>query len=68
MELTEEEKRNWHEYWTKAHRRADYTEREQKIIELSKQGKGLKEIKKEVGGESGLVNECRIKARRQGLI
>jgi hypothetical protein len=68
MELTEEEKRNWQEYWTKAHRSKEYSEREQMVIELSKQGKKLRDIKKEVGGESGKINEFRIKARREGKL
>ena len=60
------------ERWN-AHQRAhcrhtDKTERQQKIIELSKTGMTLKDIHSEVGGTFDVVVAIRMSARRKGQI
>lgn len=67
IELSETEKNNWMEQM-RSRRGIDKTGRVQKIIELSREGKTLKEIQREVGGAFEIITETRMRARRQGLL
>jgi len=67
MELSNTELDNWANFKKQSVRDKAFPERDEKIIQLSKDGVPLKKIQKIVGGTYGHIGEVRMKARREGL-
>jgi hypothetical protein len=68
MELTEQEIKNCEIFNRTKKYQVNKTERVSKIIAMFLAGKQQKEIKKEVGGDTTIVSETLMKARRRGII
>ena len=62
------EKQRWLEHQSKHIRSKKYPGRDQKVIELSKMGYSINQIRVEIGSNTGYVTGILTRARRQGLI
>ena len=72
MELTEEERARWKQFKEQCSKKEKIkndmkTAREGRIVELSRRGASIRQIKEEVGGAGEIIMETRMGARRKGM-